>query len=358
MKPSTRRRIKRRSFLFRRKLKVLRRLKRLRTAPVPSKRRKFSAMAPGDEWHLHVPKNILILGRPGHTTMTNFLAELRQAFAHKTRAICVDFTATAKLFPEGLLLFYAELDRLVSVFQEKRVRCIPAANATVDGVLQHLGIYKLLNHESPTPPTGDNVVGWKVHHAQQVDGNIFGPPIETLGLKTELAAQLFKGVSEAVTNVRHHAHLAQRKDGLKLPARQEWWMFIHESDSKLYVAVCDLGIGIPRSLPIQHGWPAVSHALHVMFGQQKRTDGRLIKAALRLGRTRTDSEHRGMGFTDMIAVLSTMPESRMVIYSNHGALTYNGSVQPPALETHTFKNSVLGTIVVWHFPNEGTSREN
>jgi hypothetical protein len=252
-----------------------------------------------------------------------------------------------------MLLLYAELERLRRVFPGKVLSCTPAADRTVDGVLEHLGVYAWLAHRSKAKPSGDNVIGWKVQHAELVDGTIFGPPIEALGLKGEQANRLFRGVSEAVTNVRHHSSLRERKDGLGLPPKQEWWMFIHESDKRLYVAVCDLGIGIPRSLPIQHGTETVFHALRTISGRKRKTDGRLIQAALRLKRTRTEQENRGLGFNDMIAVLNTLPGSRMRIHSNHGALSYNADCRPPSIKVSAFKRSILGTIVAWHFPTAG-----
>lgn len=357
MKPSRHRHIKHQRFLRRRVVKRARCLARRRKtgAVRPLQRRQHSKVSAKAECILYAPAKITLRGKKAHAELTGFLAELRRAFAHHSRDLCIDFSQTTNVFPEGMLLFYAELDRLVSIFTEKKARCIPASHNTVDGVLQHLGIYQLLRHNSLLTPQGHNVVGWKVHHAQQVDGTIFGPPLEALKLKTDLSRKLYEGVSEAVTNVLHHAHLLPRKDGLNLPVRDEWWMFIHESESKLYVAVCDLGIGIPRSLPLQHTWEAIMHATRVIFGQRRRTDGRLIQAALRLRRSRTEASHRGMGFSDMIAALNTMPESRMMIHSNHGVLTYNASTQPPAIDVMSFKSSVLGTIIAWHFPNEGNT---
>lgn len=352
LKRATRKRLKRRRFQKSARLKDLRRLQRSRLPRARRPRRKYSMFTP-EEAILRAPKSITLLDRPNHEALTKFLAELRLAFADEKRTVCIDFSQTKRLFPEGMLLLYAELNRLRSVFSDKDASCIPASNLVVDGVLEHLGVYAWFDHKSQAKPCGDNVVGWKVHHAELVDGSVFGPPIENLGLKTEQARRLFEGVSEAVTNVRHHAYLQQREDGLNLPIRQKWWMFIHESEKRLYVAICDLGIGIPRSLPIQHGWEMVRHALRVISGRRRRTDGRMIEAALRLRRTRTDQEHRGLGFNDMIAVLNTLPGSRMRIHSNHGVLSYNADCRPPSIQVAGFKGSILGTIIAWHFPNEG-----
>jgi hypothetical protein len=294
-----------------------------------------------------------LVGSGAHASLVGFLAALRSAFGRPTQALCLDFSGTVQLFPEGLLLVYSELDRLLAHYPDKTLRCIPSYDATVDGVLEHLGVYGMLNHRSAAAPCGEHVVGWKVHYGEDVDGAVFGPPLAALGLRTDHTRDLFKGVSEAVTNVRHHAYLADRQDGLNLPAGRKWWMFIHESDERLYVAVCDLGIGIPRSLPRWHGREAVAHALRVMFGRRRYNDGMMIKAALRLRRSRTEAGHRGKGFSDIIAALNTMPASRMTIFSNHGALAYNPSPQLPSIKVRGFKGSILGTIIAWQFPSEG-----
>jgi hypothetical protein len=133
----------------------------------------------------------------------------------------------------------------------------------------------------------------------------------------------------------------------------EWWMFSREDKERLYIAVCDLGIGIPRSLPKVHTAERVTEAISRIFKDKRPTDGRMINAALRMGRSRTDQGNRGLGFTDILQVINQIDRSALVIYSNRGSLTYKADQQRPSIKTRTFKNSILGTILVWSFPLNG-----
>lgn len=267
------------------------------------------------------------------------------------------------LLPEGMLLLYAELTRLIEAFPNRDLTCRPSRNAKVSHVLEHLGVYGLLNYTSPERPEGDDVVSWRAIRAKDVNVEEAGQLIQDQNsLSPGETSVLFRSVSEAVTNVSHHSHLAQRRDGLNLPEAMEWWMFSREDESRLYIVVCDLGIGIPRSLPKVHTMEKVLEAVAKIFGDRRPTDGRMIHAALRLSRTRTNEANRGLGFTDILQVVNRVHGSVLMVYSNRGVLEYKAArsdaiVPIPTIKTKTFKNSILGTILVWSFPLGGGKHE-
>ncbi|WP_331521806.1 hypothetical protein [Pinirhizobacter sp.] len=251
-----------------------------------------------------------------------------------------------------MLLLYAELDRLIRTYPHQVRRCAPSYDAVVGHVLEHLGVYGWFGYTTAMPPQGDNVVAWQAAHAVDVDGTIFGELLESM-MSTERAGNLFRGVSEAITNVANHAHIAARDDGLNLPPTKEWWMFVRDDGESLYVAVCDLGVGIPGSLPVLHTTEVLQSVFSRMFGNTRSTDGRMIQAALRLGRTRTALEHRGKGFPDILRVLDPEPKGEIAIYSNRGRVMYRAPELEPEMTRQTFKDSILGTIIVWSFPRKG-----
>lgn len=294
---------------------------------------------------------LISLGDLGlHDTLAATMAKLRMAFASGSREVRVDFSYTTGLHAEGMLLVYAELTRLTDAFSEVNVSCVPSRVAKVDQALQHLGVYGMLGHKSPVDPELPDAVNWRVARGANVDGPKMGELIEEIGrLSSETASKLFRSVTEAVTNVTHHSDLAERLDGLELEPTKEWWMFCRPEKHSLYVAVCDLGIGIPRSLPRTH--PEIwTDVLYRMFGDRRMTDGRMIKAALRMRRSRTEEEHRGMGFSDITRVLEEVDGSQLRVYSNRGSLQYSNPSLIPAIHIHNFKYSILGTILVWSFP--------
>lgn len=321
-------------------------------------RRSRAWHTPSREMVIPVPRNVTLNGRAHQAELTKFLHELRLSFRKKDGQLCIDFRQCRKLFPEGTLLFFAELTRLIEGFPAKARRCIPAIDVTVNGVLQHLGLYALLGHESARVPEGRDVVNWRVARAPNVDGERAGEALLAMEMSSERTSDLFRGVTEAITNVSNHAHIASRKDGLHLPIKKEWWMFCREDDDSLYVAVCDLGIGIPRSLPRVHASEVLADALSRMFGNRRPTDGRMIKAALRLRRTRTEQRYRGKGFTDILSVANRSEGSALRIYSNRGRVSYSADTLIPVIRDRTFKYSILGTIIVWVFPLKGKGHEN
>ncbi len=89
---------------------------------------------------------------------------------------------------------------------------------------------------------------------RQMDGQ---RALELLGdlddrLPSRLQRGLYDGIVEAMTNANHHAYEQIRDDGLRHEDLQkEWWMFSQVRENRLSVSFCDLGIGIPRSLPLK-----------------------------------------------------------------------------------------------------------
>lgn len=306
---------------------------------------------------VYMPSVVTLQTPDEHDELVDTLSRLRDVFAN-SNSVRIDFSSTRLLLPEGMLLFYAELTRLVDTYQGRELSCRPSGTLKVSHVLQHLGVYGLLNYQAPAEPEGDDVVPWQKIRAKNVDVTEAGALIEGQpSLSPAETGVLFKSVSEAVTNVSHHSSLAPRADGLNLPAAMQWWMFSHENKERLYVAVCDLGIGIPRSLPRVHTREKVAEAISRIFKDKRPTDGRMIHAALRLGRSRTSMGNRGLGFTDILQIIDSVPGSALQIYSNRGSLVYKADTLWPSIKTRTFKNSILGTILVWSFPLKGDQNE-
>lgn len=340
-----------------RRLNARRLRRRLRRVDIFTGRKNQAAPRYARQDVVYFPEIITLLTPQGHAGLATALEDLRLIFSTSS-SVCLDFSYTKQLMPEGMLLLYAELTRLNEAFPGRSLSCRPSRALKVSHVLQHLGVYGLLNYQAPDPPEGEDVVPWQKIWAKGVDVQGAGELIEGQpSLSPEETGILFKSVSEAVVNVTHHSSLAAREDDLKLPPTKQWWMFSHESKSRLYIAVCDLGIGIPRSLPRVHTLEKVQEAISRMFGDKRPTDGRMIHAALRLGRTRTHEENRGLGFTDIIQIVNAVPGSFLQIYSNRGGLVYKADDLRPSIKNRTFKNSILGTILVWSFPLKGDQNE-
>ena len=294
------------------------------------------------------PEIFLLEREHTHAEICAFLDELRQACHTSDKVVVIDFRRTKKVFAGAMLLFYSELARLKALYPHAQWSCLPSRDGTVSQVLKFLGIYEMLGYESAVIPARQDVVTWRHTSDTLVDGQKSGQLLEMYkGLTLDETRHMFRGVAEATTNVVHHAYIAARKDGLHCPDEKRWWMFCRESDDNLYVAVCDLGVGIPGSLPVRFDGELIAKFLSDLGG--KSHDGKMIQAAIEIARTRTDRSGRGKGLGDLKRVVDEVPGTRLYIFSNRGLVEYWGGKET----VRNFTHSILGTMIVWILPLKG-----
>jgi hypothetical protein len=270
----------------------------------------------------------------------------------------LDFTKTEKLNAPGTLLFVAEVDRALRMGRpEQRIQVkLPPENCNAESkivrqVLHQIGLLKLLGHDTSQLDPSD--YDESVRHWHFATGTTLGDkPGEVLDahegkIADTLMKGVWKGVSEALTNSRHHAYLAPRNDGCADFTEKRWWMFSQERDGELTLVVCDLGIGIRRSLPIKWSRSLVGKVLQVIHA---KGDLGAIRAALVIGQTRTEEDNRGKGLPQIWNEVRAAQVGTVGIHSGRAALYYSSDTQA---ETGTeFENDILGTLISWRYPLE------
>jgi len=165
-------------------------------------------------------------------------------------------------------------------------------------------------------------------------------------LADNLRKGMWRGISEAIANSTEHAYLEPRgTEGVRL-GRKRWWMFSQERDNDLTVVVCDLGIGIPRSLPLKWEPGTLARIFDGVVGHGP--DVRAIRAAMRVGASSTGKRHRGRGLPQIWHELRNLGAKGVIILSNCGMLVWDGeSGQERARE---FTDSIHGTVIAWQVP--------
>lgn len=281
-----------------------------------------------------------------------FLADLRKVFSRgDVQAITIDLSRTEQFVSIATLLFYAELSRLIKMTGGRiRVRCKPPANDRACQVLHQIGIYEMCGQNVKRKDAQyDDVVHWRAAHGAVVDNSICAPAIEEFEgqLAAPLVNGLFRGLSEAMTNAIHHAYLDVRDDGLNYkPQNSDWWMFSQARQGYLSVVFCDLGIGIPRTLPIKK--PGLFRQIVAMG--QAASDSACIESAIEDSRTRTRQPERGKGLGNIVDVVSGLKDGVVMVFSNHGLYHMkNGSI--PKMKN--FRDSIFGTLIFWRVPLAG-----
>jgi len=285
--------------------------------------------------------------------MTAFLQDLRDAVSSGDKAVRLDFRKTGMVFSDGTLLFFSELSRLREMYPNAVFLCTPSKSDRVNQVLQHLGIFGLLSYKSSVIPKRADVVTWRTVSSKDFDPNVIGELIDKYAsLVGSRGAHMFRSASEAMGNAVRHAYLEPRNDGLPEPAEKKWWMFVREDEDEMSVAICDLGIGIPRSLPLKHPREFIQLALATVSVALKmpthrgKVDAHMIHAAMEINRTRTNVAGRGKGLTDLRRIVDEVKGGRLILISNRGRLVYSNGVY----SKHGYERSIKGTLVLWTIP--------
>lgn len=300
---------------------------------------------------LIVAPKIFDIGTNEHRrSLTTFLGKLRKYFIHnESQKIIIDFKQTEKFIAAGTLLFYSEIAYLKQLQNTKaKLRYIPPRNPKAFEVLIQIEFHKLLGIRKPKSKNAnkyDDVLNWKVAYGNVVNNEQCASTIEAYEgqLAEPLIDGIFKGLAEAMTNTIHHAYADIREDGLNYkPSKNNWWMFSQSRNGELTVVFCDLGIGIPRSLPKTH--PSLIDRLLSALG--KVDDHQCIVSSVELNATSTRLPGRGKGLGNIIEITSKNGAGSVIIYSNRGVYRLNPNETKPI--SCNLKDSILGTIICWN----------
>ncbi|MDP1559248.1 MAG: hypothetical protein Q8K59_08825 [Nitrosomonas sp.] len=301
------------------------------------------------EESISAPRAFNIEDKKTRKHVIKFLHDLRKIFARSDiQKVIIDFTNTDKFIADATLLFYAELSHLIGMKQNGIViKYRPPINDRASEVLHQIGFYTMCGGKTRKRSTKnyDDVVHWRVAQGSVVDNSICADAIEKYEgqLAEPLINGLFRGLGEAMTNTIHHAYINTRDDGLNYsPPTKNWWMFSQARNNYLSVVFCDLGIGIPNTLPIQK--PYLFKILDSLGMTGK--DSEYIKIAIEDKRTRTNQPERGKGLGDIVDVITKQNSGTVRIHSNSGIFIKDET----RTVTRDLKESILGTLIYWRVP--------
>lgn len=284
---------------------------------------------------------------PARRELLRFLEQYRQVMLNGDGGAIVDFSLTKTIRPSGGLMVHAELDRISRLVSDRRrLKCKPAvANSIADQVLKQVGMYDKLDHVSAVSARDQSVVHWRHATGVKVEGEQAWSVVENFEgeMSDALKSSLFKGITEALTNAVHHAYIARRKDGTNCGGENRWWLFSQQREGFLTVVFCDLGIGIPESLPIRYS--GVSKILKSL--SKSSSDVQAIRIATELGQTSTGQSNRGTGLSQILDTARNAEQGSCVIYSNKGQFGYGAGGN---LIENQFSNSIFGTLIEWRVP--------
>ncbi|MDD2136708.1 ATP-binding protein [Pseudomonas kurunegalensis] len=303
---------------------------------------------------IEAPEVIGLHSKTLHSNLTKFLSTLRKE-SLRQRRIRIDFSKTNKVISTGMLLMLAEIDRLRIVLGDKcRITCSYPQDETVEKVFQQIGFFNILDKPHRLEINEDDITVKNWRYASGVSVNPKDADILLKAIRDKIPKgylRLVPGVSEAMDNAVHHAYLRPREDrisrsGLDKSNDKRWWVFAQVHDGRLSVIFCDLGLGIPVTLPEK--WSeSIADIVRLTSLSPGKRDMRMIRRALELGRTRTDQGHRGKGLAQNVMKAAEELRGKLHVYSNAGVVGVDFSEGTPTYIQDGHQRSILGTVIQW-----------
>lgn len=289
-----------------------------------------------------------------HYDLTNaFLDEIRDCLS-SGRRVFIDFKDTLLISAAAMLSFLAEMDVLIkkNPMGQKCLNFSHPAEEKIESILIQVGFYDLIGKVKRETKEFDDVTFWKYSSGSCSEPLIAKDMIKEI--KKELAQRaskkLYRGFTEAMSNSVEHAYINDLAH-TESDDTAKWWTFAGIKGKHLVVVICDKGIGIPNTLPRTQGVTALRNLFDKLgYSLENVKDSVFIKASTAVQKTRTGERYRGKGLKDIKAVIDTIGDGYMSIFSNKGRYIYKGNTGKIKELAFDHKSSVKGTIIEWSIP--------
>lgn len=297
-------------------------------------------------------KNVIIppkaLSLTDHFEETaRFFIELRDSFKrHHSRALKIDLANLDILAPAAALILASEIDRWRRT-ERLRLR-IDEPNKwkpEILNMLAQIGFFKTVGATNTllinSAIDSDRIIleMSSGRHAQGQAAQDFRQKLEEFFGKISNSNLLFRALTEAMTNVLHHAYPQSNATD----DRNRWWMTGACINNELSVIFADHGVGIPRTLDKHNTIEALRTKLHL-----GRADSDQIYLATLLGRTQTKKPYRGNGLRDMQDLIRKAPfGGRLRILSLNGEYIYTKSNDKEHIQKLDHGFPLSGTLIQW-----------
>lgn len=274
--------------------------------------------------------------------------------SHAYRLKFVDFSKLKKISTSAALALTAELSKWDDTLRQQLRPKVETWNKSILTQFHDLGFFDLFQNkasfEIETKENNSSLRFVKYLKGQRDDAEkakILRKEINKLiGEEIQKWNFLYDGLSEAITNVCHHAYPPDHpfKD-----IDKQWYMTgSYDSSSKiLKVVFYDQGIGIPNSLPASILYEKVLSFLSKIPKIKGMRDSTLLKAAVEVERSRTGEEDRGKGLQDMLNFVKERGEGYLSIISQRGLYKYTVENDKHHVKNESMAYPMQGTLIIW-----------
>ncbi|PHR65619.1 MAG: hypothetical protein COA51_04920 [Idiomarina sp.] len=259
--------------------------------------------------------------------------------------VMLDFSETEQVTAAAVLFLFAQIDTFLIENKNSRIRIkADSLKGLVKRTILLSGLIDLTLNKPQITTNGSR------YSLPVTRGTAEGEEFEDV--VTHIVKNIYKSddpeaeriigsaVSETVGNVKLHAYPTDTV-GFK-----PWWMICSVIDDSLYMAIYDIGVGIPKTI---HSTPwirrIVSKTPKLMQKWSSSRDTDLIDLSMEVGQTQTKLRKHGKGSKSIQALVSETPKGQLWIFSNKGLLKESPMYSKQLIEHDT---SIGGTLVQWN----------
>lgn len=309
----------------------------------------------GKKLKLYLPKE-LNLNKDYGATILSFSViralisrDNRKKPAYKLSGVIFD--EIKNISSSASLVLTAELSRWDDTIKNRLRPNTRYWSPSVFNQLKQLGFFELFSN----PPSVDTKYDSNITYVKYIKGRC-GDTNKLRDLKSSLRDIISKsiekwtflhsGLTEAITNVTHHAYPLKAKINYK---HRNWYLSGAYDHNKniLKIAFYDQGIGIPKSLPASDIWEKVLYKLKGIPKLERYYDKTLIKAAVEIDRTSSGINDRGKGLQDMLEFTKQRGNGYLSIMSLKGLYKSTIIDKKEEVKTESFKRALPGTLIIW-----------
>lgn len=315
---------------------------------------------------IKAPENISIydldIKQADYIKTIDFLESLKKHIG-SGKNCCIDFSSTERVTAAALVLVYATVETANKVHKKNIGFGSSKKSKRVNDTIRTSNLSKLLNAQgfeysldsSRRMPivssTGSNHLEEIIDYIQQRIYN------DKMSPETEHAYG--DAVSETINNVGLHAYPDSPNE------EKRWWLTCSTFGKKLYLAIYDQGVGIPKTV-VDRPWffgrlskidPNLYAEMNNQFPSeiasgltfwvpQRIPDEKLIYLSMQGDVTGTQKDKHGQGSKSIMALVSDTSDGILWVFSNNGVYTFNQEGQTPSLVK--LNKKFPGTLIQWN----------
>lgn len=290
-----------------------------------------------------------------HITAIRKLSETTTSLSPTYKLGFVDFSNLKEISTSAALVLTAELSKWDDAIRQRLTPKHETWDKKILTKFYDLGFFELFNKSKGFILDEKSLSKNDVRFVKYLKGKC-GDVDKTVELKNEIIKVVGEkvskwvilqgGLTEAITNVSHHAYPSDL--GFK-DKDKNWYLTgsYNESNKVLKVVFYDQGIGIPKSLPASQIWEKVVHFLSKIIKDDRKSDEVLLKAAVELDRTRTKENDRGKGLQDLLDFIKERGDGYLSIMSSKGLYKHEIINGKTSTKSENFPMPICGTLIIW-----------